>query len=181
MLRPFCFIFIQLFIDTARSRVCETVERPSICLSHRLTAAAACGEFPAGRPAAGDIDRLQTPALCSNPAAAQYSEANAGSVMSTAEERKRSCFITSQDYNMIRQCAKLSQILTIHFVLSSKIRKLTARSCRKFWFLLQYVGKQCCSDKRSLQNGFAETKKELSCWREVYHHEWMNIFINTLH
>ena len=73
MLRALLFhFFIQLFIDTARSRVYETVERPSICLSHRLTAAAACGEFPAGRPAAGDIDRLQTPALCSNPAAAQY-------------------------------------------------------------------------------------------------------------
>ena len=112
---PFVSFFIQLCIDTARSRVYETVERPSICLSHRLTAAAACGEFPAGRPAAGDIDRLQTPALCSNPAAAQYWEANAGSVMSTAEERKRTCFITSHDYNMTRQTAKLLHILTIWF------------------------------------------------------------------
>ena len=30
---PFVSFFIQLFIDTARSRVYETVERPSICLS----------------------------------------------------------------------------------------------------------------------------------------------------
>ena len=35
---------------TMRSRVYETVERPSVCLYRRLTAAAACGGFAAERP-----------------------------------------------------------------------------------------------------------------------------------
>jgi len=34
-----------------RNRVYETVERPSICLSHRSTAAAVAGGFAAERPA----------------------------------------------------------------------------------------------------------------------------------
>jgi len=32
--------------------------RPSICLSHRLTVAAACGGFAAERPAAGDASSV---------------------------------------------------------------------------------------------------------------------------
>ena len=65
------------------SRVYETVDRPSACLSRRLTAAATCGGFAVE---AGDIDRQQTRVLSSNGGAQRA--ANAGSVMLTAEGQR---------------------------------------------------------------------------------------------
>jgi len=82
-----------------RSSVYETVERPSVRpslrLSHRSTAAAVCGGFAADRllhdaPAAGVPRcglRAAGAALSSNSAAARRSAANAGSVTLTAEAR----------------------------------------------------------------------------------------------
>jgi len=66
--------------------------RPSVCLSTRSTATAACGGFGAERPAGGDIDRWQVPALLLDGAAGsaaaverRRSAANAGSVTLTAD------------------------------------------------------------------------------------------------
>jgi len=61
-----------------RSSVYETVERPSVCLSHRSTAAAACGGFAAERPAG----RRYRPI-----ASAGAQRHNADSVTLTAEGR----------------------------------------------------------------------------------------------
>jgi len=64
-----------------RSRVYETVERPSVrpsvCLSHRSTAVAACGVIAAERPAGRTYRR--------------HSAANAGSVSLTADGRGWTC------------------------------------------------------------------------------------------
>jgi len=74
--------------------------RLSVCLSHRSTAAAACGGFAAERPAGSRYRSiatdmrctsrvaravLQAPARSSNGAAARRSAANAGSVTLTAD------------------------------------------------------------------------------------------------
>jgi len=61
-----------------QSRVYETVEHLSACLSHHLTAAAACGRF-----AAGDGGGHQAPS--SSGATARCSAANASSVTLTGD------------------------------------------------------------------------------------------------
>jgi len=74
------------------SRVYETVERPSIrpsiCLFHRLTAAAAGGKFAAEPPAGRKYRSTTAGARAhSKGAAAWHSAANAGSVTLTVEVR----------------------------------------------------------------------------------------------
>jgi len=54
-----------------RRRVYETVERPSVRLSHRSTAAAACGGFAAERPQEISIDSGGRRVPSSNGAAAR--------------------------------------------------------------------------------------------------------------
>ena len=81
----------KFLIDTARthsmgSRVYETVERPSVCLSRRSTAAHthAAGLLLSAPRAGSNLYRSITGATLSSNSAAS---ANAGSVVLTAEER----------------------------------------------------------------------------------------------
>ena len=75
-------------LQSMRSRVYETVEcpsvRPSVCLSHRSTAAA-CGGFAAERPAAGR--RYRSIAVAGAQQQRRRAAASAGSAVATAERR----------------------------------------------------------------------------------------------
>jgi len=82
--------FHRRIIDSMRKRVYETVERPSVHpsvrMSHRSTAAAAGLLLSALRP--GNTDRQRrTQTLSSNYAAARRLAANVGSVTLTADVR----------------------------------------------------------------------------------------------
>jgi len=89
-LRPDALVYVRALLtlphSTRRSRVFVTIGcpsvRPSVCLSHYSTAAAAGLR-------AGDIDRQRcAPGTQQHAAAARRSAANAGSAMSTAESTK---------------------------------------------------------------------------------------------
>jgi len=55
-----------------RSRVYETVERPSVCLSHCLIAAAACGGFAADRHVGRKYQLTAVTVMCPVAAAPQH-------------------------------------------------------------------------------------------------------------
>ena len=68
-----------------QSRVYETVQRPSVCLSHQSTVAAVCGMFAAEHPGHRRYRLVAGTALSSSNAAAWLSAANVGSVTLTAD------------------------------------------------------------------------------------------------